>query len=199
MKKLKYVVIGLGVMVAVTYGALAILLVTSSGTRVPANPGLTAREALPRAQDAASTWQADAQLVSASASWRGVDAEALLEDEEVSWGFAFFSPSTRSLAIFAVTAQSAGQVDSMDASPNTRTIEAGLWEVDSPQVLTTFLNHGGRELLAQDPQANVSLRLGPGEGDNSMAWLAIGISSDKQDTVTVQVDPGNGQVLAASP
>ena len=196
--KLKYLVIGLFLLILVTYGLLAVLVLNLRGGAPTKGPGFTAKEAYPSALREAQAWQQDCQLVSANASWRGIGPEELLKDEGVSWGFAFFSPSTRSLAIFAVTAQSAGRLDIMDASPNTRTIAADLWQVDSPQVLTTFLNQGGRELLAQDPDANVSLRLGPGEGDHSMAWLAIAISGDKQDNFTLQVDPANGQVLAAS-
>ena len=42
MRKLKYLIIGLGVVVAVTYAALAILLVNSSLIRVPNAAGFTA-------------------------------------------------------------------------------------------------------------------------------------------------------------
>lgn len=195
--KLRYIVIGLFLLIVVTYGILAVLVLRLRATGTAAVPGFSAREAYPVALGEAQAWQEDCQLVSLNASWRGADPEALLEDEEVSWSFAFFSPRTRSLAVFAVTSHGAKRVDSRDASPNTRTIESDLWEVDSPQVLTSFLNQGGRDLLAQDPAATVSLRLGPGEEENSMTWLAIGISSDKKSTVTVEVDPTSGEILAA--
>lgn len=197
--KLRYVLIGLFLLILVTYGILAVLVLNLRDRGSVVAPGFTAKEAYPLALSEARAWQEDCQLVSLNASWRGADPEAIVEDEEVSWSFSFFSPTTRSLGIFAVTAHGARQLDSMDAPPNTRTIEEGHWQVDSHQVLTSFLNQGGRQLLAQDPAANVSLRLGPGEEENSMVWLAIAISGDKRDTITVQVDPGSGDVLAAAP
>lgn len=197
--KLRYVVIGLFLLILITYGLLAVLVLNLRGNVGAGQPGFTAREAYASAVREAQAWQQDCQLVSVNASWRGIGPEQLLGDEEVSWGFAFFSPSTRTVAILAVTSGGANRVNTMDAPPNTRTMEVDLWQVDSPQVLTTFLNQGGRELLAQDPAANVSLRLGSGEGNNSMAWSAIGIASNKQDTITVQIDPASGQVLAGNP
>ena len=196
--KLRYLVIGLLLVVVVTYGILAVLVLNLRGRGSGGAPGFTAKEAHPAALREARAWQEDCQLVSLNASWRGADAELLVEDEEVNWSVAYFSPRTRSLGIFAVTSRAAQLVDTRDVSPNTRTIEADSWQVDSPQVLASFLNQGGRDLLAQDPGATVSLRLGPGEAEDSMTWLAIGISSDKKTTVTVQVDPASGQVLAAS-
>lgn len=196
--KLRSVIIGLVVLVAITYGAFAILLVSLSRNKTSAKPGFTAKEAYPTAQEAAQAWQGDAQLVSASASWRDLKPEELLE-EEVSWGFTFFSPAARSIRIFSVTPEGAQGVESIDATPNTRVADVGLWQVDSPQVLTLFLDHGGREFLAQNPGATVSLRLGPAEGSEPLVWLAFGISSANRSTLTVQVDPSSGEVKTASP
>lgn len=196
--KLRSVIIGLVVLVAITYGAFAILLVSLSRNKTSAKPGFTAKEAYPTAQEAAQAWQGDAQLVSANASWRDLKPEELLE-EEVSWGFTFFSPQARSIRIFSVTPQGAQGVESIEATPNTRVADVGLWQVDSPQVLTLFLDHGGRDFLAQNPGATVSLRLGPAEGSESLVWLAFGISSADRSTLTVQVDPSSGEVRTASP
>ena len=196
--KLRSVIIGLVVLVAITYGAFAILLVSFSRNKTSAKPGFTAKEAYPTAQEAAQAWQGDAQLASANASWRDLKPEELLE-EEVSWGFTFFSPAARSMRIFSVTPQGAQGVESIDATPNTRVADVGLWEVDSPQVLTLFLDHGGREFLVQNPGATVSLRLGPAEGSEPLVWLAFGISSANRSTLTVQVDPSSGEVKTATP
>jgi len=192
------VIIGLVVLVAITYGAFAILLVSLSRNKTSAKPGFTAKEAYPTAQEAAQAWQGDAQLVSANASWRDLKPEELLE-EEVSWGFTFFSPAARSIRIFSVTPQGTQGVESIEATPNTRVADVGLWQVDSPQVLTLFLDHHGRDFLAQHPDATVSLRLGPAEGSEPLLWLAFGISSANRSTLTVQVDPSSGEVKTASP
>ncbi|TKJ29223.1 MAG: hypothetical protein CEE40_09290 [Chloroflexi bacterium B3_Chlor] len=196
--KLRYLIIALGLLVVVVYGALLVVVTGVLRTGTSAKPGFTAKEAYPGALKAAQAWQGDAQLVSANASWRDLKAEELLE-EEVSWGFTFFSPQTRSIRIFAVTPAGAQGVESIDVTPQTRVVDAGLWEVDSAEVLTLFLDHGGRDFLNQNPGATVSLRLGPGEGDEPLVWLAFGISGTDRSTLTVQVDPGNGEVKAEAP
>ncbi|HUW95265.1 MAG TPA: hypothetical protein VMW58_05720 [Anaerolineae bacterium] len=193
MRKLKYLIIGLGVVVAVTYAALAILLVNSSLIRVPNAAGFTAKEALAGAQEAARAWQSDAQLVSANASWRGLPPDELMT-EEVSWAYTFFSPQAREVRIWSVTPQGATAADTIDASPNTRVLDFAAWEVDSPQVLTAFLDHGGSGFLEENPEATISLRLGPSEDGESPIWLAFGISSSNRSTLTVQVDPVSGEV-----
>jgi len=193
--KLRYLIIGLGLLVVVVYAAFVIVLAGVLRTGTSAKPGFTAKEAYPGALKAAQAWQGDAQLVSANASWRDLKAEELLE-EEVSWGFTFFSPQTRSIRIFAVTPAGAQGVESIDVTPRTRVVDVGLWQVDSPEVLAVFLDHGGRDFLTQHPGATVSLRLGPGEGDEPSVWLAFGISSANSNTFTVQIDPGSGEVKA---
>ncbi|TKJ31104.1 MAG: hypothetical protein CEE40_02285, partial [Chloroflexi bacterium B3_Chlor] len=98
--KLRYLIIALGLLVVVVYGALLVVVTGVLRTGTSSKPGFTAKEAYPSALKAAQAWQGDAQLVSANASWRDLKAEELLE-EEVSWGFTFFSPQTRSIRIFA--------------------------------------------------------------------------------------------------
>lgn len=196
MSKFKLLAIGLGVLVLLTYGVLAILLVSVSGDSAADKPGFTAKEALGRAEKEARAWQADAQLVSANASWRGLPASALVEGD-VTWSFTFFSPHMRSISILSVTAQSASLAETLDASPATKVADLAEWEVDSHQVLTAFLDHGGRGFLDENPDATVSLRLGPSEDGESLVWLAFGISSSSRSTVTVQVDPLSGEVRSS--
>jgi hypothetical protein len=198
MSKLKLAIVGLVLLVAATYGVLAILLVYTSIGGAPDKPGFTAQEALPSAQEAARAWQEDAQLMSANASWRGLPPEELLE-EDVSWAFAFFSPGARSLRVFQVTTQGAEEAETMDANPNTKVVDAGLWQVDSGDVLCTFLDQGGRDFLQENPEATVTLRLGSTQDGDSPVWLAMGISSADKNTIVVQVDPVNGAVKTPAP
>jgi hypothetical protein len=192
MSKLKLAIVGLVLLVAATYGVLAILLVNSSAGRVPDKPGFTAQEALPSAQEAARAWQEDAQLMSANASWRGLPPDELL-DEEVSWAFVYFSPGARSLRVFQVTPDGAEEAETMDANPHTRVVDTGSWLVDSPDVLNAFLNQGGRDFLHENPEATITLRLGSTEDGDSPVWLAVGISSEDKETIVVQIDPVNGE------
>ncbi len=196
--RLRYLIIGLGLLIVVVYGVIAVLLVRLSPGRGVGPRGFTAKEAYPSGLQAAQAWQGDVQLVSANASWRDLRPEELLGEQAV-WAFTFFSPLARQIKIVSVTPDGAEAVDSIDVTPNTRTIDVGLWQVDSDQVLNLFLDHGGRDFLGQNPDATVSLRLGPGEGAEPIVWMAFGISSASSSTHTVQVDPTSGEVKSAAP
>jgi hypothetical protein len=195
--KLRYVIIGLGLLIVVVYGVIAVMVVRLSPGRGVGQPGFTAKEAYPSALQAAQAWQGDVQLVSANASWRDLGPEELL-GEEAAWAFTFFSPLARQIRIISVTPDGAEAVDSIDVTPNTRSIDVALWQVDSDQVLNLFLDHGGRDFLSQNPDVTVSLRLGPGQGGEPIVWLAFGISGANSSTHTVQVDPTSGEVKSAA-
>lgn len=195
--KFKLLMIILGVMVVAVYGVLAILVlgVSGPGPSSQSEVDLTAKEAYPTALEAAQAWQADAQLVSATASWRDLAAEQLLE-EDASWGFTFFSPQARQIRIVSVTGQGPEGVESLDVPPTVRITDVALWQVDSPQVLRLFLDHGGRDFLTQHPGATVTLRLGPEERGERVVWLAFGIYSADRSTMTLQVDASSGEVIS---
>jgi len=196
--KYRYLVIALGLLVVVVYGALFVALTGVLRRDASAKPGFTAKEAYPSALEAAQAWQGDAQLVSANASWRDLGPQELLE-EEVSWAFTFFSPLARQIEILSVTPGGPETVESIDVTPQTRVVDVGLWQVDSHQVLGLFLDHGGRDFLNQNPDSAVNLRLGPGEGGEPLVWLAFGISSANNGTHTVQINPTSGEVKSAAP
>ena len=77
--KLRYMIIALGLLVVVVYGAFVVVLLGVLRTDTSAKPGFTAKEAYPDALRAAQAWQADAQLVSVNASGRDFKPKELLE------------------------------------------------------------------------------------------------------------------------
>jgi type II secretory pathway pseudopilin PulG len=194
-KKLSLLI--LGVLVLAVYGALAVLLVGRLGTSPSRTAVLTAKEAYKLALAEAQAWQGDAQLVSGTASWNGVTAEQLLQ-EKAAWGFTFLSPQARQVRIVSVTEAGAAGVQTINATAQTRSADVSLWEVDSPHVLSLFLEHGGRTFLSEHPGATITVRLGRDEGGERLVWLAFGIDSSSDATLTVQVDTSNGEVMSPS-
>lgn len=183
----------LGVLVLAVYGLLAVLVVGLPGRGPTSKAAFTAREAYGMAQREAQAWQGDAQLVSATASWSDLAAEQLLR-EDASWGFTFLSPQARQVRIVSVDREKAQGVQTINATAKTQAVDAAAWQVDSPQVLGLFLDHGGRDFLAEHPGATVTLRLGREEGGDRLVWLAFGIYSADRSTMTLQVDATSGEV-----
>jgi hypothetical protein len=202
--RFKLVLVILGVVLVLVYGTLAVLVVGFSGRGLPQSSPptdsgltdvpLTAKEAYALALSEARSWQNDAQLVSATASWANVGSEEqLLQD--VAWGFTFLSAQSAETQIISVTRLGAERVREMRSSSAVRTADVASWQVDSPEVVSLFLEHGGRDFVNQHPGATISLRLGPEEENARLVWLAIGIHSVDKSTMVLEVDASTGEVL----
>ena len=206
--KFKLLIVILGAMLIAVYGALAVLIVGFSGPASPestptseggAGEGpLTAREAYALAVSEAQNWREDAQLVSATASWANVGSEEQLA-EDVAWGFTFLSQQSAETQILSVTRVGAERAREMRSTSAVRAADVASWQVDSPQALALFLEHGGRDFLSQHPGATITLRLGPEEESSRLVWLAIGIQSADKSTMVLKVDASTGEVLNDTP
>jgi hypothetical protein len=146
----------------------------------------------------AQNWREDAQLVSATASWANVASEGQLA-EDVAWGFTFLSEQSAEMQILSVTRLGAERAREMRSTSTLRVADVASWQVDSPQALALFLEHGGRDFLSQHPGATISLRLGPEEESSRLVWLAIGIHSADKSTMVLEVDASTGEVLNDTP
>jgi len=206
--KFKLLIVILGAMLIAVYGALAVLIVGFSGpgsadTAPTSESGagegpLTAREAYALALSEARNWQDDALLVSATASWANVASEQQLA-EDVAWGLTFLSQQSAEMQILSVTRLGAERAREMRSTSAMRAADVASWQVDSPEVVNLFLEHGGRDFLSQHPGATISLRLGPEEESSRLVWLAIGIQSADKSTMVLKVDASTGEVLNDTP
>jgi hypothetical protein len=158
----------------------------------------TARDTYPAAMAEAQSWQPEAQLVSATASWANVEAEEDLE-EAATWGFSFLSPETRQVRVVSVTKDGAQHAHTEDATAKTRAIDVTAWQVDSKQLLSLFLDNGGRDFLNRHPGATITLRVGLEADGDKLVWYAMGIHSADRATIVVGVDATTGELLSTTP
>jgi hypothetical protein len=201
--RLRILILILAVLLIAVYGTLAVLVLAVGGTDSTdqeAEPHTleTARDTYPAAVAEAQSWQDEAQLVSATASWSNVQTEADLQ-QTAAWGFTFLSPQTRQVRVVSVTPDGAEHVQTADATAKTRGVEVSAWRVDSKEVLNLFLDNGGRDFLAQYPGATITLRVGLEEGSERLVWYAMGIYSPERATIVVAVDATSGELLSTAP
>jgi hypothetical protein len=206
--KFRLLILILGVVLILVYGALAILIVGFSGPRAAdtaatpessaAEGPLTAREAYALAVSEARQWQEDAQLVNATASWADVSSEQQL-GQDVAWGFTFLSASSREAKIVSVTRLGAESARDMPSTAAMRTADLTSWDIDSSEAVNLLLEHGGRDFISQHPGATITLRLGPEEQGTRLVWLALGIQSADRSTIVLEIDASTGEVLNATP
>jgi hypothetical protein len=196
------ILIGLVALVLVVYAGL-LRVMTRGGIGAgavasqPTPPWevLTAQEAYPPAEEVARTWQPDAKLSIASSSWRsGATPQELLEGK-TTWGFHFISPSASQSCIVSVVGGEAQVIESGSIPKAPVLLELSDWQVDSPQALSIFLDHGGRDFLAAHADADVHLHLLTRIENETVIWLAIGLSSDDGVAHTVPINAVTGAVI----
>lgn len=201
----EWLIIGVLVLVVVAvYGAL--LFIVSGGLRgsppqagspgrpTPAYEVLTAKEAYPRAEKVAREWRNDAWLSSATAAWNRPTVDELMKGQ-TAWGFSFVSPSAGETAIVTVIGQQAGLVQVQPVSKVPEILDVVGWQVDSPQAIRMFLDHGGEGFLRDYPESEIHLRLSTRAEEGTISWLAIGLSADGQSSSFLQIDAITGRVL----
>lgn len=193
---------GLVVLVLAVYGGL-LLVVTRGGIKVgPVSPRpkppwkvLTAQEAYPLAEGAARAWQPDAKLSNASSSWgNGATPQELLEGK-TTWGFHFISPSTSQFCIVSVMGEEARVIESGSIPKVPVLLELSDWHVDSPQALNVFLDQGGRDFLAAHADTDVHLHLLTSIENETLLWLASGLSPNDRVAHTVPINAVTGAVV----
>ena len=196
------ILMGLVVLVLVVYAGL-LLVVTRGGIKfgpVPSQPTppwkvLTAREAYPLAEGAARAWQPDAKLSNASSSWdSGATPQELLEGK-TTWGFHFISPSASQFCIVSVVGEEARVIESGSIPRVPVLLALSDWHVDSPQALSIFLDNGGRDFLAAHADADVHLRLLTRVENETLLWLAAGLSPNDRVAYTVPINAVTGAVV----
>ena len=166
-------------------------LLTAGAFALPEVPE-SARRLYPYADQAARSWQGDAALVSASASW----AFALVDDlsKPTGWTFQFFSPRTQKLFVVSVDGTRAAVIREALSPYALPTVAASAWQLDSHQALNAWLNQGGGSFLQAHPIVDISARLRQSDSGRP-EWIVAGVVRGSQIAQTVRVDASDGKVL----
>jgi hypothetical protein len=152
----------------------------------------SARGFYPRADQAARSWQGDAQLVSATASW----SFAQLDDfsRPVDWTFQFYSPGTHQLYVVSVGEEQVLPVTGMLSPYELPAVTMDNWRVDSHRALSAWLSYGGAAFIRGYSVVDVSARLRHSQ-DGRLEWSVVGVVRDSQTVHLVRVDATSGQVI----
>jgi hypothetical protein len=194
---------GVAILVVVVFGILSqvisrpqIALPQATATPARSHPlpsiGESARNYYPRADQAARSWQEDARLVSATASWPWVEQDDLAKPTD--WTYQFYSPSRQELYVVNVSAGGVTPVVVTLSPYVLPTISADGWGVDSPEALGTWLDHGGAGFLDSHSVVDVSARLRVSE-DGRPEWSIAGVVRDTRTFHLVEIDADSGRVL----
>lgn len=186
--------LGLGLVVLVV-GAIVVYtwLAAQPAEPVSISGIVTARDALPTASRLAKDWQSDAVLVAVAGEWTDVDTQQC--GRSIDWTFQFFSPSARQVAIIDVYDGVATAVGKSHTSP-APAVSDEAWLIDSQQACVTWLDNGGRRMLARHPDASLVMSLyAPDEGAHP-TWQVAGIVVGTQNAIVLMIDASEGTVMS---
>jgi hypothetical protein len=195
---------GLSALVVVVFAVLAQMI-----SRAPARPAaptpaalqttvyrlpevpFSARGYYPRADQAARTWQGDAQLVSATATWDFAEIDDL--SRPVDWTFQFYSPGTQQLYVVNVGEARATPLVGSLSPYELPTIAPGRWRADSYDALSAWLNEGGATFLGSHSVVDVNARIRQAE-EGRIEWSVVGVARDQDEQHVVVMDAETGRV-----
>jgi hypothetical protein len=150
------------------------------------------RDAYKKALSTALGWQADAQLVGVTASWQVASGESLTLNRS-SWAFQFYSPTAEKLSV--VTADHSG-ANPGRMQPINRAPEAVMpdLDLDSDELLLTFLGVGGQDFVNNHPQANIHLQL-KAEPTGRALWYVTAVDPVVRQSMMVAIDAHSREVV----
>ncbi len=162
----------------------------------PVFQGDTARTAYARAEAQIQSWQADAILFSATATWpQGATIQELI-DGASTWSLTFYSPANQTARPAAVVEE---QVTLMAESrftavPDLTSVTA--WEIDSDRAVQIFLAEGGQEFMRQHPVTTLHMTLGIDAEDGRYVWSISLLAELTEEMFKMKIDAANGEVRA---
>lgn len=148
--------------------------------------------ALPEAQK----WQADAKLISATATLpRGTNRESLTGGK-ANWTFTFYSPATVSIAVIAVTGGQASLIAQRASDKALELVDLDGWQIDSPQAVDKMLNQGGNDFLSNVDIATLTMALTMDSPGRSSEWFLSLIAPTGGQSFTIRLNGRTGDTLA---
>ena len=164
----------------------------------PAPSQVTVMTQYPLAQEKASGWRADAQLVSCRGTWEQTAIN--LVGKPIEWDYRFYSAQANLLYFVTVTpdghVNGTQHLGSVNRPPPSLPVDD--WQVDSPAALANWLNAGGGPFLGGRPGIEVVAQLSLRSADADPQWTVVGYDRSTEDyfSVAVQARTGDTAVLA---
>ncbi|MCA9919261.1 MAG: hypothetical protein KC445_14980 [Anaerolineales bacterium] len=149
----------------------------------------------------AESWQADAQILTAQATWpQGATAQELREGE-TSWGFTFYAPSAQKIAVFSVVEDTAVLVSQGEHQQTEPLLSASGWNLDSDEAVETFLAGGGNRFLADNGVSTLTMSLlaSDVEENGRLEWQIALFSHQTGQAFTMRLDATSGEILSTNP
>ena len=210
MNRLERILAGTLGILLITVVALALLFWLRPGIGAPPplptvdapvapTPGLarsTALLAFSSARTAAQSWQPDAQLVQAAATWtQGASREELLSGM-ATWDFTFISPAAGAMAVISVIEDEARIVAERSVAQEPVMQDVSGWQVDSPDAIARMMQEGGEAFLRGAGTTTMTASLSTATEHGQIEWFVSLISKYRGDSFTARLNADSGEIIA---
>lgn len=209
MTKVEWILGGVLVILLVIVAGLAVSLWIQPGAQngeapfvdagvapTPIYAGQPAMAAAVAANRQAQTWQSDAVLYKASATWmQGVDA-GRLNSGASAWDFTYYSPETQAMASMSVADNVSGAVIPGPEQVVVTPLDVvGGWKVDSPEAVRILMEQGGSDFLAHEGVTAMVMTLTTENGNGRLEWLIGLFAPQTENSLSIRLDATSGDVL----
>lgn len=158
--------------------------------------GVTARQAIESSAVLAKDWQADAVVVSASATILQFSDLQAVYSGKASWSVVYFSPSTSSVATFTINATGSSFLNEKKIDIVPKWIAADGIELDSGNAMAVALSNGGINLLTnEDAERVVSLAIRPHSDTGQAEWQVFIQNESTGAFLNFQIDALSGEII----
>ena len=159
--------------------------------------GQTALFAFVAARKVAIDWQADAQLLNATATWpQGTTADELLTGE-TTWGFTFYSPDKGNSLTLSVIENNAQIITQGNVNQAYTPLDITGWKVDSDDAIRELLNNGGAQFINEEGITILTMALLADNlnNTNQIEWLLSLISTQSGRVMDLRINAHSGEIV----
>ena len=175
-------------------------IVAQSAAEVGPTPvymGQTAKLAYVTAERLAKSWQADAKLLNATATWSQGATLSSLQSGETTWAYTFYSPAMKRATTISVLDSQASFIGETNSPIDYTLNDVTSWQLDSHEVIQLLLDQGGYNFINQEGITilTMALMMDDGTPSSQMEWLASLIGTESGNFLDLRVNATTGEIL----
>jgi len=156
--------------------------------------GQTSRIGFGLARAQTSSWQPDASLLSASATWSNVSSLDEIRAGRTDWTYTFYSPAAQTVGVVTVVDGQAALGATNALARTVQPIVLDNWQLDSAEVVELLLAAGAERFFQQLNNLTLTMSL-TNNPNGQPEWFISLVTNDGQRSLTLLVDAGSGAVL----
>jgi hypothetical protein len=161
--------------------------------------GVTAKSAIELTETNAKQWQADAVIISVSATILKFDSLEDIYNGQANWTIVYYSPAALAVATFTGNGTNSNFLNAKKIDIVPQGIDFNSVQLDSGNAMVVAMSNGGRDLLGGEQAQRVAHLMLTQQQDSDQAEWQIVIQNETSGThLTFRINAASGEVLEKS-